>query len=190
MRAAYDPGMGKRHDTIDGPLREFIARQRVFFVATAPLAGDGHVNLSPKGLDVFSSLDPQTVAYLDLTGSGVETIAHVRENGRITLCFCAFEGPPKILRLSGRGTVVEPGDEDFAALRARFGDFEAVRAIIRVALTRIADSCGYGVPLYRYEGQRSQLAEWARRRGVEGAAAYRREHNRASVDGLPGLRRA
>jgi len=189
VRRAYDPSMGRLHDAIDTPLRDFIARQHMFFVATAPLSGEGHVNLSPKGLDSFAILDPHTVAYLDLTGSGVETIAHVRENGRITLCFCAFEGPPKILRLYGRGTVVEAGDESFGALRMHFGPFDAVRSIVRVALTRIADSCGYGVPLYRYEGQRTQLAEWACRKGPDGVVAYRDEHNRASIDGLPGLRR-
>ena len=180
--------MGKLYDAIDAPLAEFITRQRVFFVATAPLAGDGHVNLSPKGLDAFAILDPHTVAYLDLTGSGVETIAHLRENGRITICFCAFEGPPKIVRLYGRGTVIQPGDDAFAELRARFGKFDAVRSIVRVALTRIADSCGYGVPLYRYEGERTQLVEWVRRKGPAEVAAYRRANNRASIDRLPGLR--
>ena len=180
--------MGKVHDAIDAPLAEFIARQRMFFVATAPLAAGGHVNVSPKGLDAFAILDPRTVAYLDLTGSGVETIAHVRENERITLCFCAFDGPPKIVRLYGRGTVIEPGDAAFAALRQRFGPFEAVRSVVRVALTRIADSCGYGVPLYHYEGERTQLAEWADRKGAQGVAEYRRANNRASIDGLPGLR--
>jgi hypothetical protein len=186
--AAYDSPMGKLYDGIDPALGEFIARQRMFFVATAPLASDGHVNLSPKGHDAFAILDPRTVAYLDLTGSGVETIAHLRENGRITICFCAFEGPPKILRLYGRGTVIEPGDADFATLRARFGPFDAVRSIVRVALTRIADSCGYGVPRYRYEGQRTQLVEWARRKGAEGVVQYRQANNGKSIDRLPGLR--
>ena len=179
--------MGRLYDSIDPDLGEFIARQRLFFVATAPLAGDGHVNLSPKGLDTFAVLDPRAVAYLDLTGSGVETIAHVRENGRITLLFCAFEGPPKILRLHGRGTVVEPASAEFATLRARFGAFDAVRSIIRVDLTRIADSCGYGVPRFRFEAERPQLAEWAARKGESGVIAYRREKNRASIDGLPGV---
>src|SRR6188768_2680373 len=112
--------MGKRFAELDDDLREFIARQHVFFVATAPLAGDGHVNVSPKGLDTFRILDPSTVAYLDLTGSGVETIAHLRDNGRITLLFCAFEGPPRIVRLYGRGEVLRPGDADFADLAAQF----------------------------------------------------------------------
>ncbi len=179
--------MGKLYDEITPPLAEFIAAQRMFFVATAPLSADGHVNLSPKGLDTFAVVDPRTVAYLDLTGSGVETIAHLRQNGRITLCFCAFEGPPKILRLYGRGTVVEPDAPDFPALRPRFGDFESVRSMVRVALERVADSCGYGVPRYRFEEERPQLREWARRRGPEGIVEYQRAHNRASIDGLPGL---
>jgi len=188
VRAISIAAMGKLYDAIDAPLADFIARQRIYFVATAPLAGDGHVNLSPKGLDSFVVLDPRTVAYLDLTGSGVETIAHLRENGRITICFCAFEGPPKILRLYGRGAVIEPGHPDFAALRVRFGDFSGVRSVIRVALDRIADSCGYGVPLYRYEGERVQLGEWARKKGEAAVAAYRLERNAVSIDGLPGLR--
>jgi len=181
--------MGKRHAGIDDGLASFIAAQRMFFVTTAPLGADGHLNLSPKGLDTFAVLDPETVAYLDFTGSGVETIAHLRENGRITILFCAFEGPPKILRLYGRGTVVEPDDPDFAALRARFGEFDGVRSIIRVALARIADSCGYGVPEYRYVGDRSQLREWAARKGPEGVRRYQETNNRESIDGLPGLRR-
>jgi hypothetical protein len=179
--------MGKVHDEIGPALAEFIAAQHVFFVATAPLAADGHVNLSPKGLDSFEIVDPRTIAYLDLTGSGVETIAHLRENGRITLCFCAFEGPPKIVRLYGKGEVVEPGDPDFAGLRARFRTPGAVRAVIRVRLDRIADSCGFGVPRYRYQGERTQLVEWAERRGEDGAEEYRRRNNRESIDGLPGL---
>src|SRR5262249_31479013 len=137
-RGASLPVMGKVHERLDGTLAEFVRAQRVFFVASAPLADDGHVNLSPKGHDTFAVVDPQTVAYLDLTGSGVETIAHLRENGRITICFIAFEGPPRIVRLYGRGTVVLPEDPSFAGLRARFGSFDGVRSVIRVALTRVA----------------------------------------------------
>ena len=179
--------MGKLHDEIDASLAEFIGRQHVFFVATAPLSAGGHVNCSPKGLDTFAILGPRTVAYLDLTGSGVETIAHLRENGRITFLFCAFEGAPKIVRLYGHGTVVERERPEFPALRARFGDFPAVRSVVRVVVTRIADSCGYGVPLLRYEGDRSQLGEWAERKGEEGVVRYRAEKNRESIDGLPGV---
>jgi len=181
--------MGRTHDFIDAGLKHFLESQPVFFVATAPLAADGLVNLSPKGLDSFRVLDLHTVAYLDLTGSGVETIAHLRENGRIVLCFCAFDGPPKIVRLHGRGEAIEPGDPRFGDLAQRFPDYPAARSVIRVEVHRIAASCGYGVPRLRCEGQRSQLAEWAERKGPEGIRAYKDENNRRSVEGLPGLRR-
>jgi hypothetical protein len=138
-------------------------------------------------LDSSRILDPRTVAYLDLTGSGVETIAHLRDNGRITFLFCAFEGPPKIVRLYGRGTVLRPGDADFAALAALFPPMAGVRSVIRVSLERVADSCGYGVPRYRYAGERDQLAEWAERKGPDGVATYRAKNNRQSIDGLDGL---
>jgi hypothetical protein len=181
--------MGKTYEALDDGLVDFIRRQRVFFVATAPLSVEGHVNVSPKGLDTFAVLDPRTVAYADLTGSGIETVAHLRENGRITLCFCAFEGPPRILRLYGTGAALEPGTPEFDALRPRFGDFPSLRTIVRVTLTRIADSCGYGVPLYRFEGERSQLPEWVARKGAAGVVRYQDENNRESLDGLPGLSR-
>lgn len=179
--------MGKVYEQIDDRLREFIARQHVFFVATAPLAADGHVSLSPKGLDSFRILSPRSVAYLDLTGSGVETIAHLRENGRLTIMFCAFEGPPKIVRLHGRGRVVFPGDEEFCKLRPLFPEFPGVRGIIVADLERISDSCGYGVPLYEYRGERRQLIDWSERKGEEGLLRYQAENNRRSIDGLPGL---
>jgi hypothetical protein len=180
--------MGKVFETIDERLAAWLREQHVFFVATAPLAADGHVNLSPKGLDSFAVLGPREVAYLDLTGSGVETVAHLRENGRITLLFCAFEGPPRLVRLYGRGVAFEPGDAEFAALAARFPSYSSTRSLIRVALERIADSCGYGVPLYRYEAERRQLGEWAQRKGPDGLRVYRAEKNAHSIDGLPGLR--
>ncbi len=180
--------MGKRYDEIDDRLRGFIAAQRMFFVASAPSADTGHVNCSPKGLDTFRVLSAREVAYLDFVGSGIETIAHLRENGRIVLMFCAFEGPPKIVRLHGEGRVIEPGDAEFAALRARFAPAEGVRAIVHVALTRISDSCGYGVPRYRYEGERDQLRAWVQRKGEAGLEAYKREENAESIDGIPGLR--
>jgi hypothetical protein len=180
--------MGKTYPSIEPQIAEFIARQPVFFVATAPLSGEGLVNLSPKGLDSFAILDPHTVAYLDLTGSGIETIAHLRENGRIVFMFCAFEGPPKIIRLHGRGDVLEPGDGEFAQLRPRFPAYESQRSIVRVRVERVADSCGYGVPRLRYEGERSQLLDWAERKGPEATARYRAEHNATSLDGLPALR--
>ncbi|MCE9596128.1 MAG: pyridoxamine 5'-phosphate oxidase family protein [Planctomycetes bacterium] len=180
--------MGKTFDQLDEPLTAFLAAQRVFFVATAPLARDGHVNLSPKGHDALRVLGPREVAYLDLVGSGVETIAHARENGRITLLFCAFEGPPKLVRLHGRATVVEPSDPEFAALAAHFPQHPGTRSIIRVALERISDSCGFGVPRYRFEGERTQLFDSAVRKGRDGLIEYQRRNNAQSLDGLPGLR--
>ena len=180
--------MGQVHDAIDERNAAFIRRQQMFFVATAPLSGEGLVNLSPKGLDCFAILDPLCVAYLDLVGSGIETVAHLRENGRIVFMFCAFDGPPKILRLYGRGEAVEPGDPDWDELAAHFPVYPNARSIVRARLHRVADSCGYGVPLYAHEGERSQLAQWAEKRGAEGIAAYKKERNRESLDGLPGLR--
>ena len=180
--------MGKVFDGIDAALAAWIGAQRMFFVATAPLSGEGHVNCSPKGHESFAVLGPREVAYLDFVGSGIETAAHLRENGRITLMFCAFEGPPRIVRLYGRGEVHEPGSAEFEALRGRFPEAPGTRAIVRVALGRIADSCGYSVPLYRYEGERSQLRAWAERQGPEGLRAYQKENNLESLDGLPGLR--
>ena len=180
--------MGKVFDGIDEKLSAWLAAQRVFFVATAPRSDAGHVNVSPKGLGSFAVLGPRSVAYLDLVGSGAETIAHLRENGRITLMFCAFEGLPRIVRLHGRGEVLEPDDAEFAALASRFPPQPSARSVVRVALSRIADSCGYGVPLYHFERERDQLPAWAERKGPEGLRAYQRERNRESLDGLPALR--
>jgi hypothetical protein len=180
--------MGKLYTELDERLRGFIKAQRLFFVATAPSGPDGHVNCSPKGLDTLLVLGATTVAYLDYVGSGVETIAHLRENGRIVIMFCAFEGPPRIVRLHGQGEVIEPSDEGFAALAAQFPDSTGARSIIRVHVNRISDSCGYGVPLYRYEGERSQLKAWAERKGPQGLLEYQRENNLESIDRLPGLR--
>ena len=177
--------MGKTIETVTPDLAAFIERQKVFFVATAPLAADGHVNLSPKGLDTFRLLSPSRAAYLDLTGSGNETAAHVAENERITLMFCAFEGSPMILRLYGRGRVVLPGTGDWEELAAGFPDFPNARQIVVVDLDRIQTSCGFGVPQMAFEGERDQLVKWAERKGPAGLAAYRREKNATSVDGLP-----
>ncbi len=179
--------MGKIRSMIDDVARKFIEAQHVFFVASAPLDAAGHVNLSPKGLDTFRILGPTTVAYVDFTGSGVETIAHLKESGRIVLMFCAFQGPPNIFRLYGHGRVVEPHHAEFEALAQSFPDHENARSIIVVELTRVTDSCGYGVPLFKYEGERTQLHAWARHRGPEGLKAYRDEKNRRSIDGLPGI---
>jgi hypothetical protein len=180
--------MARQHDRIDDHLSAFITSQPVFFVATAPLAADGHVNLSPKGLDgTFTVVDDHTVAYLDLTGSGVETIAHLRENGRIVIMFCAFEGPPRIVRLHGSGEVTLADDPGFVERAAPFKPIPGARAVITVAVERIADSCGYAVPLMRFEGERDKLVDWAERKGPDGLTAYQTEKNATSIDGLPGL---
>ena len=146
--------MGRTYDAIDDQLREFLSRQPLFFTGTAPLEG-GHVNVSPKGHDTFTIVDPDTVAYQDLAASGAETIAHLKQNGRITIMFCAFEGPPFILRLYGKGEVLELDNPDFEALNKSFAPALGVRSIIRVRLTRIQVSCGYGVPLYDFVKEQS-----------------------------------
>jgi hypothetical protein len=190
--------MGKVYEEIGEALASWIGRQRMYFVGTAPGGEEGHVNVSPKGfMATFRILDPHTVAYLDLTGSGIETVAHVRENGRIVIMLCAFEGPPRIVRLHGRGTVLQPGDEGFAALADAFPVEplpeveDARRAVVRVDVTRIADSCGYAVPRMDFVGERDQLFRWAdnrrRKRGPDALAEYRREMNAESLDGLPAL---
>ena len=180
--------MGSVYAELTDKLRQFIDEQQMFFVATAPLAAEGHVNLSPKGLESFRVLDSKTVAYLDLAGSGIETVAHLRENGRIVIMFCAFAGGPRILRLQGRGRVVEPGDADYEHSSRQFPEYINARTVIVVELERVADSCGYGVPLYEYVGQRDQLVAWAEKKGAETVKRYIAEHNRESIDGLPGLR--
>ncbi|HSF86839.1 MAG TPA: pyridoxamine 5'-phosphate oxidase family protein [Acidimicrobiia bacterium] len=178
--------MGKTYEGIDERMASWIAGQPMFFVATAPATG-GHVNVSPKGLDdTFAVIDEHTVAYLDLGGSGAETIAHVRENGRITLMFCAFDGPARIVRFYGRGDTLFPGDAEWDSLRSRFGEYRA-RNIVRVRVDRIADSCGFGVPHMELVEQRSRLTEWVGARSDEELAAYRAEKNRASIDGLPAI---
>jgi hypothetical protein len=159
----------------------------VFFVATAPSGSGGHVNVSPKGLDSLRVLGPNRVAYVDYNGSGVETIAHLRDNGRIVLMLCAFEGPPKIVRLYGKGRVIEPGAAEFSFLLQRFSPSMAVRSVIVVELERIADSCGYAVPRYDFRGQRPTLIKWAEKKGARGLEEYRSEKNALSIDGLPGL---
>jgi hypothetical protein len=179
--------MGKLYEGIDSKLSRFISEQPIFFVGTAPLSAEGHLNLSPKGHNRVEVLDRRTVAYLDLTGSGVETIAHLRENGRIVVMFCAFQGPPRIVRLHGRGEVVEKGAAGYAELAARFPDHPSARSVIRVAVERISDSCGYGVPLMSYERERTQLDDWAAHKGPDGIAEYQASRNAASIDALPGL---
>lgn len=178
--------MAKVLPAIDAELAAWIAAQPLFFNATAPLAAAGHVNLSPRGLDTLRVLGPHAVAYLDLTGSGNESAAHLAENGRITLMFCAFSGPPRILRLYGRGAVILPDHPEWATLRPHFPpDLPGVRQIVRVAVERIQTSCGAGVPLMDYRGQRDELLAWARNKGEAGMADYRRQKNAVSIDGLP-----
>lgn len=179
--------MGKSHTEIDEHLSEFIQQQRAFFVATAPSAASGHINVSPKGLDSFRILGPKKVAYLDLVGSGVETIAHVNENGRIVLMFCAFQGPPNLVRLHGIARVLRPNEPEFSELVSCFPAYDSTRSVIAVDLTRVSSSCGYGVPLMKYEGERPQLFAWAQKKGPEGLKAYQREKNSRSVDGLQGI---
>jgi hypothetical protein len=177
--------MGRVLDGITPELQTFIEAQHMFFVATAPSGDGGHVNLSPKGLDTFAVLGPNEVAYLDLTGSGAETTAHLLENRRITVMFCAFAGAPNIVRLYGRGEPV-PSDSDRAApLLARFPDYPGARGVVRVDVDRVSTSCGFAVPLLAYEGERSQLVDWATRKGPEGLDDYRAEKNARSIDGLP-----
>src|SRR3954462_4598101 len=164
--------MGKMYDEIDAGMKDFIGRQHVFFVGTAPDSPDGHLNVSPKGLDTFRILGPHTVAYLDLTGSGIETVAHLRDNGRVTLMFCAFEGRPLVVRLYGRGRVVEPGDGEWDEWIGHFPGYPGARSVVVVDVERVADSCGYAVPLYEYKGERSQLIAYAEKQGPDGVKEY------------------
>ena len=181
--------MGRTYDGIDERLAAFLLRQPLFFVGTAPLAADGHVNVSPKGLNgTFAVVGERRVAYLDLTGSGIETVAHLRENGRIVLLFHALAGAPRIVRLHGRGTAHVVGTDGFAELRPLFPDLPGVRAIVDVAVTRISDSCGYGVPELRLVGERTRLTYGlAAREAQDTLVPYQRDKNTRSLDGLPGL---
>jgi hypothetical protein len=179
--------MGKSYDGITPELANWIERQRVFFVATAPLAKDGLINCSPKGMDTFRILGPREVAYMDLTGSGIETVAHARENGRIVFMFCAFEGPPQIVRLHGTSDVHVLGSPQYDSLSSLFSAYPGCRAIVRARLARISDSCGYAVPQYRYAGDRKTLTRWSESKGPDGLTRYRRDKNARSLDGLPGL---
>ena len=187
--------MARTLEQIDPALERWIGRQQMFFVGTAPLAGDGHVNVSPKGpISTLAVLGPHEVAYLDLVGSGAETIAHLRENGRVVVMLCAFSGPPRIVRLHGHGEVILPEDDRFADLAPRFAapvDTPAHRSIIRVDVERIAQSCGYGVPLMEHAGERKHQPKWAAKKlrtgGPEALKRYQDEKNAASIDGLPGV---
>lgn len=177
--------MAKVFDCITEELQAFIAAQSLFFVASAPLSAAGHINLSPKGLDSFRILSPQRVAYLDLTGSGNETSAHLQENGRITLMFCAFQEPPKILRLYGQGKVLLPGMAEWETLIDQFLPLPGARQLIVADIDRVQTSCGFGVPLMEPVGQRQTLLQWAKKKGAEGLQTYQQEKNATSIDGLP-----
>jgi hypothetical protein len=178
--------MAKVLPSIDATIRDFIGRQRIFFTASA--AAGAHINLSPRGADAFAVLDDMTVCYLDRTGSGNETAAHMKADGRLTLMFCAFEGPPNILRLYGRGEILRRGGEAYREiLEQAFSGREPMgaRQIVRLHIDRVQTSCGYGVPLFEYRAERPSMDNWARSKGEEGLEAYRRETNVVSIDGLP-----
>lgn len=188
--------VGKVYEALDDRLVRWIEHQPMFFVATAPLAADGRVNVSPKGMrGTFRVLGPTTVAYLDLVGSGIETVAHLRENGRITVMFCAFDGPPKIVRLHGRGSVNAPGDDGYEDLVGGFGPCGngpiAPRTVVVVEVERISDSCGYGVPLMEYVADRDQHERWVEAKAAKGGSGWKAEYigakNAESIDGLPGV---
>jgi hypothetical protein len=174
--------MGRIYNEISSELAEWIGRQRLFFVGTAPLSELGSVNVSPKGYDTFRIVNSQTVAYLDLTGSGAETIAHLQENGRITFMWCSFEGPPRIVRIHGQGTVASLDDPAYEGM---FPDIPGARAIIVATAERISDSCGYSVPVMTYQEERSRLVEWANNKTDQELREYRQEKNALSIDGLP-----
>ncbi len=176
--------MAKFLEALDDRLSAFIRDQKMFFTATAPV--DGRVNLSPKGLDSFRIISPSRVGYLDATGSGNETAAHLLQNGRITFMFCAFDGPPLILRLYAKGRSVQPGSAEWSAVRPLFGaPMPGERQLIIADIENVQTSCGFGVPLFTFKEQRDQLPAWAERKGEEGVIAYRMEKNRVSIDGLP-----
>jgi hypothetical protein len=182
--------VGKVHQEIDEKLARWVGEQRLFFVATAPLSGDGHVNCSPKGGDTLRILGPRQLAWLDGAGSGIETVAHLRENGRIVVMLCAFEGSPRIVRFHGRGEIVDPTDARFPALLAAFPPYPSTRSVILVDVTRISDSCGYGVPFYEYLGERDDSASYVAKATDRTIRNYLVKNNQRSIDGLPGLERA
>jgi len=179
--------MGNQHDSITDELKEFAESQPVFFVATAPSEG-GHVNVSPKGIEPVAVLGPHEVAYIERNGSGIETVAHLRDNGRITLMFCAFKGKPNIVRFAGQGEVVWPDDPRFGQLSEHFPETPAVRSIIRVDVDRVSDSCGYGVPIMEFKNHRRALDGWATTKSEQDLLDYQQTKNLTSVDGLPGVR--
>lgn len=181
--------MSKVKDSIDAQLAAWIEQQHVFFVATAPLSHAGHINCSPKGGNSFRILGPMEVAYQDYTGSGAETAAHLRENGRIVVMFCAFGGKPNIVRLHGLGTIITPTDARYETLAERFPHNPGTRALVHIQVSRISTSCGYSVPLYEFESDRDTLDRWAVAKGETGLVDYRAKKNAVGIDGLPALDR-
>jgi hypothetical protein len=177
--------MAKYYENITPDLQEFITKQHLFFVGSAPLSADGHVNISPKGLDSFRILNPMKVAYLDMTGSGNETSAHIHENKRITFMFCAFEGAPRILRLFGKGRAVLPNTPEWDELAPHFTLYPGTRQFIVADIQTVQTACGYAVPLYDFKSHRDTLIKWADTKGEEGITAYHREKNMQSIDKLP-----
>ncbi|NOX68697.1 MAG: pyridoxamine 5'-phosphate oxidase family protein [Gammaproteobacteria bacterium] len=179
--------MGKEYTEIDPKIQSWIDRQHMFFVSTAPLSSDGLLNCSPKGLDSLRVLGARKMAYLDVGGSGIETVAHLKENGRIVIMMCAFSGPPKIFRFYGRGSVIEPQQAGFDELLQEFPALPAARNIIVIDVERIIDSCGYGVPLYEFQADRDSMRNHYDSKTVAEVLSYRAERNSRSLDGLPGL---
>ena len=177
--------MGKLHDSIKPAHKEFIEKQHIFFVSTAPLSADGRINLSPKGLDCFRVLSGNKVAYMDLISSGNETSAHTLENGRITIMFCSFEEAPNILRLYGKGFTVLPGSNDWEIYSSHFKIYPSTRQIIVADIDLVQTSCGFGVPLYNYAGERDIHFEWAEKKGKDGLYEYIQQNNLKSLDDLP-----
>jgi hypothetical protein len=177
--------MGKLHDSIKPAHKEFIEKQHIFFVSTAPLSADGRINLSPKGLDCFKVLSESQVGYMDLISSGNETSAHTLENGRITIMFCSFEGAPNILRLYGKGFAVLPGSKDWELYSQHFKTYPSTRQLIIANIDLVQTSCGFGVPLYTYEGERDIHFDWAEKKGADGLYEYVQQNNLKSLDGLP-----
>ena len=177
--------MGKLHDSIKPAHKEFIEKQHIFFVSTAPLSADGRINLSPKGLDCFRVLSGNKVAYMDLISSGNETSAHTLENGRITIMFCSFEESPTILRLYGKGFTVLPGTNDWEIYSSHFKIYPSTRQIIVADIDLVQTSCGFGVPLYNYAGERDIHFEWAEKKGKDGLYEYIQQNNLKSMDDLP-----
>lgn len=179
--------VGKIYSKVDERIANWISDQKMFFVSTAPLSGDGLINCSPKGMDTFRVLGDRKVGYLDMTGSGVETIAHLKENGRIVIMFCAFERAPKIIRFHGNGAVFEKGSSEYHDRIAAFEEYPGTRSIIEVEIDRISDSCGFTVPLYEFKDDRDTLLKWANTKGPDGVLEYQQDKNLKSLDALPGL---